>query len=172
MNLEKLKKFCILPKWKIEVERKINPDKSGHIIYWEWITLDGKRSIVVPHNKLGKWQLFVDVISPDKSQKSYDTEESETAYNKLMEAAKAQGFAESGEVQSEICEINLQNGKLTFSVSRFFTDDGFVPQLKIDYTDNDGFIKTSHEINLNSVKDLSALSEMFASAVNLKGEQK
>ena len=172
MNLDKLKRFCILPKWKVEVEKKINQDKSGHIIYWEWIALDGKRSIVLPQNKLGKWQLFVDVISPDKNQRSYDTEESEVACNKLLEAAKVQGFTESGEIQSEICEINLQNGILTFKVARVFTDDGFVPRLNIKYTDNDDFIESSYEVNLSSVKDLSALSEMFANAVNLKGEQK
>lgn len=172
MNLDKLKKFCLLPKWKIEVDKKINPDKSSHVIYWEWVTLEGKRSIVTPQNKLGKWQLFVDVISTDKTVKSYDTEEGEAACNKLLEAAQIQGFTESGENQSETCSIDLQNGILVFKVSRVFTDDGFVPQLKIEYTDSDDFIKQTLDVNLNSRKDLLALSEMFANALDLRGEGK
>lgn len=173
MNSDKLKKFCLLPKWKIEVEKKINPDKSSHVIYWEWVTLEGKRSIVTPQNKLGKWQLFVDVVSADKNLRSYDTEEGEAAYNKLSEAAQAQGFmVELGESQTETCSIDLQNGILSFKVSRVFTDDGFVPQLKIEYADTDDFIKQTIDINLNSRKDLLALSKMFANALNLRGEEK
>ena len=159
MDKDDLRKFCTLPTWRVEVERKINPDKSSHKIFWEWVTLDGKRSEGVPKNKIGKWQLFVDVVTPGKCVSTFDTGETDLAWEKLLEAATNAGYERKPD--QEEFTLDLQNGILKFTVVRMLTDEGYVPELKLVYKDKDDLFSSTFELNMENTDNLKHLGEMF-----------
>jgi hypothetical protein len=173
---EKLKHFCMLPLYKVEVEKVINPDKSCHQVYWEWICRpDGKKNesppictlgVAAKQQQIGSWKLFVDVISTDKFVKSYEAGESDEAWNKLLVAAEAKGFKVTAskvdqQIEKTSCIIDLQNGTLKILAKKVATDDGWSPDIKFIYTDKDDLIKTSFQVSLDSVKNLTDIAEVF-----------
>lgn len=155
--MENLKKICILPTWRIEVSQKIVPNTNSHKVYWEWITTDGKRSQVLPKNKIGKWQLFVDVISPEKVISSFEATEDDLALEKLRTTIENSGL----QTNEEEFSIDLQNGILKFSIVRLLTDEGFTPQMKLSYSDNDDFYCSIFEMNLETTENLKQIGEML-----------
>lgn len=165
MNQDKLRKFCLLPKFKIEVEKKVNPNGSLHIIYWEWCAPNGVRPTIgtQPKNKVGLWKIFVDVISKDKSVKSYDVNEDDVAWGKLLEEALLIGYKDD-DSNSYQCYVDLQNGMLQLIVTRMLTDEGWLPELKIVYSDKDDLFKTTIECGLTSKNDLKNMIDMLTDA--------
>lgn len=151
-----------MPTWRVEVERKVNPDKSSHKIYWEWTALDGTRSQVVPKNKIGQWKLFVDILSPGKALSTFNATENDLAWEKLEDTAENVGYQEK--LGQEDFSVDLQNGIIKFQIKRVLTDEGYQPQLRVAYADNDDFISTFIDINLDSTANLKCIGEMFLSA--------
>lgn len=155
----------MLPKIRIEVEKKINPDKSMHIVYWEWCAPNGVRPVVgsQPKNKIGLWKIFVDVISADKSVKSYNVAESDEAWQKLLDEALLFDYRDDESISYQCC-IDLQNGTLQIEISKMLTDEGWVPDLKLVYSDKDDFFKSTFQGGLTSKKDLKNIIEMLTEA--------
>ena len=163
MNKEKLKHYCVLPLYQVDVEKKINPDKSCHKVYWEWVDASGKKNKVPPIFKHGTWKLFVDVITAEKVVNSYETGENDEAWNKLLIAAEGQGFKDTvSNTDKTNCTINLQNGELKIIARKVATDDGWSPEVKFIYSDKDNLIKTSFWVSLDNVKNLDDIAKVFS----------
>lgn len=168
MNKDKLKRFCMLPTYLVEVEKVNNPDKSYHRVYWEWVAIPvsendvGKKNTVPPTFKDGIWKLFVDIVSTDKTIKSHDAGECDDAWNKLAFAAESKGFKEvSTKIEKASCSVDLQNGVLKILARKITTDDGLVPEIKFIYIDKDNSIKTSFTVLLDNSKNLIDIAEVF-----------
>jgi predicted DNA-binding antitoxin AbrB/MazE fold protein len=158
----------MLPVYIVEVEKVINPDKSYHRVYWEWVTIPvsendiSKKNIVPPTFKNGIWKLSVDIVSTDKTTRSHDAGESDEAFSKLMFTASNNGFKEiTTKIEKTNCSIDLQNGVLKILAKKVAIDDGYIPEIKIVYIDKDDSIKTSFNIILDNAKNLTDIAEVF-----------
>lgn len=159
---DRLKHFCMLPVYTVEVEKIANPDKSCHRVYWEWVDASGKKNIAPPKFSNGTWKLLVDVISADKFLKTYDAGENDDALVKLLAAAEGQGFKDTTvKTEKTSCNIDLQNGTLKILARKISTDDGWLPEVKFIYNDKDDLIRTSFAISLDSAKNLTDIANVF-----------
>lgn len=175
MNKSKLKRHCMLPLFRVEVEKKVNPDKTSHRVYWEWVNASGKKNEAPPTFKNGTWNLFVDVVSKNNEVRSYPTtaDANEDAWAKLKEAATASGYKDTiSMVDKEKCTIDLQNGTLRILAQKIPTDDGWAPEVKLIYSDKDDLFKSSLKLSLDSAKHLSDIAAVFTNLAATFAEEK
>src|SRR5208283_2363925 len=161
MNKDKLKKFCMLPTYRIEVEKINNPDKSCHRVYWEWVDEKKSKNIVVPKFKDGTWKLMVDVISAENVVRTFEAGDSDEAWNKLLSAAEAKGFKTTAKIEKTSCNIDLQNGVLKILARKITTDDGTAPEVKLIYADKDELVTTTFTLVLDNAKNLGDIAEVL-----------
>lgn len=90
MNIDQLKRFCMLPRWRIRVAERFK-DGEGLRIYWEWCDEYG-RSSEGQEVSNGQWRLFLDEFfgfGNEKFRIDWSHHEDEQSLQILREFAKA-----------------------------------------------------------------------------------